>query len=173
MTATQRVRQIAINLARLRSRRDDAGRRQVRINIPDFRLGVIERGDTLLSMRAIVGRKDRVTPVLSSEITCCELNPTWNIPQKLLRRDVLPRILDDPDYLTEHDIRVFESWRPDAPEVDPATVRWDSIPPWNLAFKLQQQPGPAQSPGPGEIHVRQSVQRLPARYAGAERVRSA
>ncbi len=142
VSAAQRARQIGINLERLRWSPPRQERQGVRVNIPDFKMELVDHGEVILSMRAIVGKKNRRTPLLQSQITYLEFNPTWNIPQKLLRRDVLPKILKDPQYLESHDIRVFETWSPGAPQLDPQTVAWDSIPSWDMAFKLQQQPGP-------------------------------
>lgn len=142
LTAAARAEQVRLNLERLRSADRGGGGREVVVNIPAYRLEVRDDGGTVLAMRAVVGRPDRPTPVLSGAMTHLVFQPSWNIPQKLARRDVLPRILADPGYLAAHGIRVYESWRPDAPELDPAQVDWAAIRPWNLAFKLRQEPGP-------------------------------
>ena len=94
-------------------------------------------------MRTIIGKPERPTPVLSSRITCLEANPYWNIPQTLAREDVLPKLQRDPGYLQQRGIRAFETWRPGAPELDTAAIDWRAIAPEQLAFKLQQVPGPA------------------------------
>jgi len=145
--AGERVAQIAVNLERLRWQPRDLGERFIRVNIPEYRLEVIEDGETALSMRAVVGRVDRPTPVLSAAVTYLEINPSWNIPQKIARDDVLPRVRRDPDYLAERDIRVYENWRPDARELEPHAIDWQSIEPWDLSFKLRQEPGPLNALG--------------------------
>ncbi len=55
---------------------------------------------------------------------------------------MLPHIRRDPAYLADRGIRVFESWRNGAPELAPDAVDWQGIEAWNLAYKLQQAPGP-------------------------------
>ncbi len=142
VNVADRIAQITLNLERLRWATHDPGERHIRVNIPAFRLDVIENGVSVLSMRAVVGRRDRPTPVLSGTVTYLEINPFWNIPQKLARRDLLPHIRLDPEYLVERGIHVYQSWRPEAPEVAPHTVDWNSIPSWDLVFKLRQEPGP-------------------------------
>jgi murein L,D-transpeptidase YcbB/YkuD len=112
------------------------------VNITESRLRVVSEDSTVLAMRAIVGRADRPTPTLSSRITHLEVNPSWNIPQRLARDDVLPQVHADPEYLLRNDIRVFADWSPQAPRLDPLSVDWPAIVPDRLAFKLQQAPGP-------------------------------
>lgn len=143
--ARERAAQIELNLERLRRLPrgcDGEAGRTVLVNIPAFTLEVIEHGRTVLSMRAIVGRPDRPTPVLSSTVTWLEVNPYWNIPMKLARHDVLPHIQCDPAYLAERDIRVYENWRPGAREIAAANIDWSSMSAAALSYKLQQAPGP-------------------------------
>jgi len=143
-----RIEQVRLNLTRLRAAERPGSGREVRVNIAAQELEVRRGDDVLLAMRTVVGRPDRPTPVLSGLMTSVELHPYWNIPQKLARRDVLPKVKQDPSFLTERGIRVYASWDPGAPEIDPATVMWDLVRPWNLAYKLRQDPGPQNPLGP-------------------------
>lgn len=142
VTAAARAAQVALNLERWRWQPQQLGRRHIRVNIPDYSLAVIADGAPELTMRAIVGRPDRPTPVLSSAVSGLVLNPRWNVPQKLAREDLLPKLAADPGYLAERGIRVFRDWRPGSPEIDPATVDWSTIVPGDLAYKFQQEAGP-------------------------------
>ncbi len=145
--ARARVAQIAVNLARLRWLPHDPGDRHIRINIPEFKLEVVEDGETKLCMRAVVGRADRPTPILSGKVTYLEVNPYWNIPQKIARHDVLPLVRSDPGYLSAHNIRVYENWRPEARELEPHAVDWEGIGERGLAYRLRQEPGPLNALG--------------------------
>jgi murein L,D-transpeptidase YcbB/YkuD len=70
-----------------------------------------------------------------------ELNPYWHIPSTIAREDVLPKILEDPQYLAKENIRVFKGWDPRAPEIDPETVDWTQIGTDYFPFRLRQEPG--------------------------------
>ncbi len=143
VSAAQRAVQAALNLERWRWLPHDSGPRRIYVNIPDFSLSLnLGNGTPPLTMRAIVGRKDRPTPVLSGEMKWLVLNPRWTVPQKLARKDLLPKITADPDYLVDRGFRVFKDWRPGAVEIDPAVIDWTAMVPENLPFKFQQQPGP-------------------------------
>ena len=82
----------------------------IRVNLPDFKMNYIRNGQSILEMRAVVGRPERPTPIFSSYMTYLEINPYWNIPENLVRRDLIVALQEHPDYLKEHNIRVFYGW---------------------------------------------------------------
>ncbi len=140
--ADDRIAQILVNLERLRWLPADLGETHIRVNIPDFRLVVRRETTTVFATKAVVGRQERPTPVLSGAISSLVMNPYWNVPQKLARKDLLPKVKRDTTYLSERDIKVYVSWTPGAAELDPAALDWAAIKPWNMAYKFRQSPGP-------------------------------
>jgi murein L,D-transpeptidase YcbB/YkuD len=80
-------------------------------------------------------------------MTYMELNPYWYIPGKIAREDILPKIWDDPDYLSKENIRVFKTWKEPALEIDPGTIDWALITRNNFPFKLRQEPGSSNALG--------------------------
>ena len=70
------------------------------------------------------------------------LSPSWTPPVTILRKDLLPRLREDPDYLIRKRFRVFEGWGEAAREVDPASVDWRNVSTSNLRYWLRQAPGP-------------------------------
>jgi murein L,D-transpeptidase YcbB/YkuD len=145
--AAERLNQIRANLERWRWITPDLGERYILVNVADFRVGVFEGGREVLSMPAIVGRAYRQTPEFSGRMSYIEINPTWNVPPKLAREDILPNLKKDPRYLQEKGIRVFRDWTEGAPEIDPAAVDWSRVKADNLAYKFRQDPGPHNSLG--------------------------
>ncbi len=143
----ERVRQIKANLERWRWLPHDLGRHYILVNIANFELDVVENGEAILTMRVVVGRRYRRTPVFTGKITHMELNPYWNIPAKIAVRDILPKIQKDPEYLARQKIRVFQGWEKGAPEIDPESIDWSRINAQNLSFKLRQDPGPRNALG--------------------------
>jgi L,D-transpeptidase YcbB len=136
----ERIIQLMLNMERWRWFPDDLGSRYVMVNIPGFELQVVDNEAVVLSMRAIVGRKNRPTPILTSQMTYLELNPYWNIPQKIARQDILPKIQADPEYLVRKGIRVFDSWQADAPALDPLGIDWSGLAEDYFPYRLRQQP---------------------------------
>lgn len=143
----ERIRQIRLNIERWRWLPNDFGRRYILVNITDFKLDVVENDQIVLTMKVVVGRASRPTPVLVSRITSVGLNPRWRIPTKISLEDIVPKIIKDFRYLAKANIRVFESWKEDAPEVDPESINWLQIRPENFPFRFRQEPGPTNALG--------------------------
>jgi L,D-transpeptidase YcbB len=143
----RRIRQIEANLERWRWLPQSLGHRYVLVNIADYDLTVVENNQAVVEMPVVVGRRYRSTPVFTQKMTYVELNPYWHVPRKLARNDVLPKIQEDPGYLADQNMRVFESWGKGAPEIDPETVDWSKITRESLRFKFRQDPGPVNALG--------------------------
>ncbi len=61
------------------------------VNIPAFRWSLPD-GSQVLASRVIVGRPDRKTPMMSSALNNVVVNPPWNVPPTLARKDILPKV---------------------------------------------------------------------------------
>lgn len=136
----QRIRQIQLSLERWRWMPADLGSRYVMVNIPGFEMQVVEAGQVVKTMRTIVGRKRRPTPALASLITYLEINPYWHVPSKIARKDLLPKIQKNPDFLVRQNFRVFDSWKKDARELDPRAIDWSSLNEDHFPWRLRQEP---------------------------------
>lgn len=134
-----RIRQIELNMERWRWMRP-LGDRYVMVNIPDFTLRVVEGGRPVMTMRVVVGKRYRRTPIFSDSITYVVINPSWNVPPSIAGQEILPELQRDPGYLAANSIRVFTA---DAKtEVNPASVDWNSIDPEDVPYLFRQDPGP-------------------------------
>jgi murein L,D-transpeptidase YcbB/YkuD len=146
-TVEQRLRQIEVNMERWRWLPRSLGDRFIRVNIADFVLDVFEADEHIMTMRVIVGRDYRRTPVFSDLMTYLVINPYWNVPRKLTVQDKLPLIKADPGYLADQKMRVFSGWGVDAVEIDPSTVDWSKVTADNFTWRLRQDPGPKNALG--------------------------
>jgi murein L,D-transpeptidase YcbB/YkuD len=143
----ERLKQLRANLERWRWITEELGERFVMVNVAGFRVGVFEAGQAVLFMPAIVGQAYRQTPDFSGKISTITINPTWNVPPKLAREDILPKLKKDPSYLKKKGFHVFESWSEGAREIDGATVDWTQVNGESLSFKFRQDPGPQNALG--------------------------
>jgi murein L,D-transpeptidase YcbB/YkuD len=142
-----RIRQIKLNMERWRWLPQDLGKCYLMVNTADFTLNVIENEQSVKSIKAIVGKIRRRTPVFSRKITYLELNPYWNIPQKIALNDILPCIQKDPCYLADHHIRVFENWEEHSMELNPECIDWAATTRKNFVYKLRQDPASSNALG--------------------------
>jgi murein L,D-transpeptidase YcbB/YkuD len=99
-----RLTQIQVNMERWRWMPASLGDRYILVNVPEFRLDVIEAGKPALTMRVVVGKTQSRTPAFSDKMTYIELNPDWNIPDDIAKNEILPKLAADPGYLERHDM---------------------------------------------------------------------
>jgi murein L,D-transpeptidase YcbB/YkuD len=136
VSAPIRLGQLETNLVRLRSMSGFLGDRYVMVNIPAAQIEAVENGRVVSRHTAIVGKIDRQTPILNSKINEIIVNPYWNAPESIVRKDIIPLMREDPMYLTNNAIRLFA---PDGSEVDPTTVDWSTED--ALKYRFRQDPG--------------------------------
>jgi murein L,D-transpeptidase YcbB/YkuD len=134
-----RIDALRVNLERLRWVFRDLSEEFVAVNIAAFRAVYVADGELRWHARAIVGRPYRQTPVFRDAITYLELNPTWTVPPTILRKDILPRLREDPAYLAAKHLRVID---PNGGPVDSATIDWRSVRAGTFPYLLRQDPGP-------------------------------
>ncbi len=142
-----RIRQLAVNLERWRWLPRDHGSRYIRVNIADYQLQVFATDTVAFSMKVVVGKTYRPTPVFSDMMTYLVINPYWNVPTTILLNDIVPKARKNPDYLKNENITVFAGWSENATPVDPATIDWTKISRNYLPYRLRQDSGPKNALG--------------------------
>ncbi|MGI0117177.1 L,D-transpeptidase family protein [Zooshikella sp. RANM57] len=123
----QKAQLIAQNLKRLEHLPDDLGRRYVMVNVPDYSLQYVENGEIKLSMRVIVGKPYRPTPLMVDTIRSIIVNPTWTVPSKIAYKDILPKLQKQPNYLKKHNFSLFQYKDNNVVNVDFDDIDWDNI----------------------------------------------
>lgn len=100
----ERIRQIEINLERWRWLPSSLGESYVWVNVPEFRMELIDKGRKAIDMAVVVGKQQSQTPVFSDQMEYLELNPEWNIPPSIAEGEILPKLASDPGYLARHNM---------------------------------------------------------------------
>ncbi len=72
---------------------------RIEVNIPDYTVRVTRGGVLVHSARVVVGKPDTPTPIFSNRMQFLEVNPYWNVPQSIIKNEMLPRLAHDPNYL--------------------------------------------------------------------------
>ncbi len=148
MSPAERMQTIAVNLERLRWLPDPSlfTGRHIVINVAGYQLTAYQDGAVALTMPVIVGQPRHKTPLLADQIVNVKFAPTWTVPDRIARRELLPKIQEDPAYLADNNFRVFADWSANV-EVDPASIDWMSYSSSYLPFMLRQEPGPSNALG--------------------------
>jgi murein L,D-transpeptidase YcbB/YkuD len=138
----KRIRQIELNMERLRWILGNVEQRSIVVNIANFALYVVENGKSVLSMKVVVGKPYLDTPVFTAKMTYLIINPSWNVPDSIARKEILKEIRKNPNYLVKENIRVLRGWGSREEEIDPREIDWSRITPENLRYRFRQEPGP-------------------------------
>jgi murein L,D-transpeptidase YcbB/YkuD len=109
VTAEQRIRQIEVNLDRWRWLPHDLGERYIMVNIAGFTFDLVEAGRSALSMRVVAGKVTNRTPMFTGRMTNIVLNPYWNVPASIARKEVIPHMERDPGYLAKEGLEVIRN----------------------------------------------------------------
>ncbi|MFN3892493.1 MAG: murein L,D-transpeptidase [Beijerinckiaceae bacterium] len=132
----ERLRQLELNLVRLRAFSGNLGNRHVTMNIPAAAIETVENGQIVTHHTAGVGKIDRQSPVMQARALAVNFNPFWTVPASIIRKDLIPKMQKDPNYLTENRIRIYTRT---GQELQPSQVNWNSMEATNYMFR--QDPG--------------------------------
>ncbi|OYY83026.1 MAG: hypothetical protein B7Y61_10925, partial [Rhizobiales bacterium 35-66-30] len=115
-----RTADIIANMERWRWLPRDIGATRVMVNIPEFTVRIYDNNREVHEARVVVGKPDTPTPILSHDMEYVVLNPYWNIPPSIARKEMLPKLQADPYFLARQGMEVVRNGR----VVDPGTVNW-------------------------------------------------
>ena len=147
VSADTRMHQLETNLVRLKSFSGNLGERYVMANIPAESVETVENGVVATHHRAGVGRIDRQSPVMQTRALDINFNPYWHVPPSLIKKDLIPKMLADPNYLNDHRIHVFKGDQ----EIPSSAINWHSNEATQYTYK--EDPGTENSLGVVRINI--------------------
>lgn len=131
LDAARVMRQTAVSM---RALRDERLPMVLLVNLPSQTVTLVRGGTETLSMRAVVGRPSRETPLLRDQITHVIVNPTWTVPPTVLKEDKLPLLRSKGSPGISNAIVYL-----DGEPVEPQFVDWSAVTPGRV--RIVQQPG--------------------------------
>lgn len=138
------ISRLKVNMERYRWLPLQVSEKHIIINIANFKLDLIEGSDTLISMRVIVGKGPRTTPVFNELLSYIVFSPNWTVPNTILQEDVIPELLKGSEYLDKRGMILL---RNDGSELAYKDVDWSTITKDNFPYMVRQNPGPGNALG--------------------------
>ena len=138
------ISQLKVNMERYRWLPLQVTEKYIIINIANFKLDLIAGTDTLISMRVIVGKDPRKTPVFNDRISYIVFSPSWTVPLTILQDDVIPELLKGPEYLEKRNMKLL---RHNGSELAYSDIDWSMVSKDNFPYIVRQDPGPANALG--------------------------
>ncbi|MBU3013657.1 L,D-transpeptidase family protein [Poseidonibacter lekithochrous] len=124
ISVESKILKMRLNLERMRWLPRALGEKYLLVNIPDFRLKMYENNEVKLDMKTVVGTRKNPTPIFSNKMSYIVLNPYWRIPPRIVKREIIPKLIKNPSYLHGKDIKLFESWDHTSTEFDLDSIDW-------------------------------------------------
>lgn len=81
-------RKIEVSLERWLWLPRELGERHLLVNIPAYKLHLLDKDSEIASHRVIVGKPQTPTPQFSAQVTAVILNPAWHVPQSIIAESV-------------------------------------------------------------------------------------
>jgi L,D-transpeptidase YcbB len=106
--AQQRVQQILLNMNRLVWTQSTADANHIEVNIPSQMLYAYEGNNKVFEMPVIVGKEGTSTIAFDGKISQVVFNPTWHLPESIIRNEVMPAMKKDPGYLKKKNMEVVK-----------------------------------------------------------------
>ncbi len=97
----KRIRQILVNMERMRWMPPQQDSTFILVNIPQYRLTVFEGGKPSFGMNIVVGTSQNRTVVFTGNMKYVVFAPYWNIPPGIMKNEILPAINRNPAYLAQ------------------------------------------------------------------------
>lgn len=83
---------IVANMEMWRWEPREMGEKRIEINVPDFSVAALDGVTVLFQARAIVGKPETPTPVFSSLMRYVLINPSWQVPDSIIRKEMMAKL---------------------------------------------------------------------------------
>ncbi|MBC8052428.1 MAG: L,D-transpeptidase family protein [Sphingobacteriaceae bacterium] len=134
-----RIRQIIINMERWRWIPKSFEPSYLLVNIPEYKLHVIENKKEVMTMNVIVGKVMNATPVFSDRLEHVVLSPYWNVPPSIIQEEIAPRAIADPGYLDRTNMEVVTH---KGEVISPGSINWSTAGAEGSPYIVRKKPGP-------------------------------
>ncbi len=119
----KRIQQLEASLERLANLPFGFGPRYVVVNIPATYAEAVENDKVVRRYRVIVGKTEKPSPTLTAEITEVNLNPTWTVPQSIVKNEIAAHMRKDPSYLGRMHMQLVDAHDG---ALDPHAIDWSA-----------------------------------------------
>lgn len=102
----KRIRQMLINLERMRWVPAKVEGDYLLVNIPEFKLHIFENSKPVYAMNVVVGTSQNNTVIFYGDLKYVVFSPYWNVPAGILKNEVIPGMKKDKNYLSKHNMEI-------------------------------------------------------------------
>jgi murein L,D-transpeptidase YcbB/YkuD len=106
LTKSGQIELVRANMERWRWLPRDLGATYVMVNVPDYTLKVVHDHREVWHTKIVAGKPQTPTPLLSAQMDNVLVNPSWHVPQSIIKNEYLPRYGRDPNIFARMGLEV-------------------------------------------------------------------
>jgi len=95
---------LIVNMERMRWIPLNIAKHFLLINVPSFSLYAYDDDTVTFRMNVVVGQDMHKTVLFSGNLKYIVFSPYWNVPNSILKKEILPAIKKDPNYLSRNNM---------------------------------------------------------------------
>ncbi|QYJ87709.1 L,D-transpeptidase family protein [Shewanella mesophila] len=137
-TPLQRAQTLARNFVEKHRYLAQVEPRYLLINIPEYQMVLVDQNRIALRSKVIVGKPYRQTPLIKGQVSNLVINPSWRVPRRLLKYDLLPKVREDGSYISRRNFEVFDY---SGEQVIKTDEEWRDMAKGQFPYRLVQKPG--------------------------------
>ena len=103
---TERIKQILINMNRMRWLPQKPAGQLIIVNIPEFKLAVYDGKNKVFDMPVVVGKDGHNTTIFSDRLTTIVFCPFWDVPESIVKKEIIPSMQKQKNYLKKNDMEI-------------------------------------------------------------------
>lgn len=107
----ERILKIELAMERIRWLPEINAQQSIIVNIPAFQLWGMDSTGQInsapLNLNVVVGKAEKTqTPIIMANMNSVEFMPYWNVPPSILKKEIMPKLANNPGYLAGQNMEV-------------------------------------------------------------------
>ena len=126
ISVEHKINKVLLNLDRIKWLPRNTNPRNIIVNIPEYMLHYYEYGKEQKRLRVIVGDIQHPTPIFSDMLSYLTINPYWKLPSGIIKKEVIPAMVKNSNYIKSHGLEVHKTWEENSPIIPTKSIDWAS-----------------------------------------------
>jgi L,D-transpeptidase YcbB len=107
--AIERLKQLLMNMDRMRWLAPEPTANRIVVNIPEFKLHAYEGKTKVFDMVIVVGKEGHSTMMFNGDLSQVVFSPHWNVPPSIVKNEILPAMSRNPNYLARQNMEIVSN----------------------------------------------------------------
>jgi murein L,D-transpeptidase YcbB/YkuD len=101
-----RIQQLLVNRERARWMPAEKDSNYILVNIPEYKMHVIDSARPAFDMNVIVGTAANSTTIFNGNLKYIVFSPYWNVPESIVKKEIMPAMKSNPGYIAKNNMEI-------------------------------------------------------------------